>query len=223
MVRQPPNRIPLFSTALRRHPVYGKKLQYKTYKRSQILRSQLEPIEHFGIVVEGLLKAEEYSAQGDELCCCYFENDDVFPGLLYYTGNQMYAYTLVAVKKTTVAWISVYDMEDLLAKDHDMVYTFMLYMARRGLKNQLLLSCVERQTIRERIAYWLTTMSQFSKDARIPLPQSQAIWANTLHVSRSSLNQELKHMEKEGMFCIEGHELVMLDKKRVEAIAKSVS
>lgn len=223
MAGQPSNCIPSFTTSLRQHPVYGGKLQYKTYKRSQILRSQQEPIEHFGIVVEGLLKAEEYTAQGDELCCSYFEKDDVFPGLLYYTGSQMYAYTLVAVKRTTVAWISVYDMENLLAKDHDMMYAFMLYMAGRGLKNQLLLSCVERQTIRERIAYWLTTVSHLSKDARIPLPQSQAIWANTLHVSRSSLNQELKHMEKEGLFCIEGHELVMLDKKRLEAIAENVS
>lgn len=218
MLKQPSNCLPVFTTRLRQHPVYGEKLQYKTYKRSQILRNQQEPIEHFGLVVEGLLKAERYTTQGDELCCCYFENNDVFPGLLYYTGTPTYTYTLVAVKKTTVAWISVSDMEKIFSRDHDMMYAFMLYTARRGMKNQFLLSCLEYRTIRERIAYWIATMSELSKGERILLPHSQTIWANTLHVSRASLNQELKHMEKEGFFKIEGNELVLMDQKGMDKI-----
>lgn len=218
MHKQPSNCIPLFSASLQNHPVYGKKLQYKTYKRSQILRTQQEPIEHFGIVVDGLLKAEKYTTQGEELCCCYFENNDVFPGLLYYSGNQTYTYTLVAVKRTTVAWISIFDMDKIFSRDHEMMYAFMLYMARRGMKNQFLLSCLEYQTIRERIAYWIATMSELSNGDRILLPHSQTIWANTLHVSRSSLNQELKRMEKEGFFRKDGTELVLTDPKGMERL-----
>ena len=57
-------------------------------------------------------------------------------------------------------------------------------------------------------------MNHLSEHERIPLPRSQTIWANTLHVSRSSLNQELKRMEKEGIFRIEGHALILLDPKK---------
>ena len=39
-----------------------------------------------------------------------------------------------------------------------------------------------------------------------------------MHVSRSSLNQELKRMEKEGIFRIEGHALILLDQKKLEDI-----
>ena len=42
--------------------------------------------------------------------------------------------------------------------------------------------------------------------------------ANMLHVSRSSLNQELKLMEKEGYFRIRGHEMQDWDKKKLEEL-----
>ena len=42
------------------------------------------------------------------------------------------------------------------------------------------------------------------------------IWANTLHVSRSSLNQELQRMEEAGYFRIEGHVLHLLDRQSLE-------
>ncbi|MCB6288912.1 helix-turn-helix domain-containing protein, partial [[Clostridium] scindens] len=74
------------------------------------------------------------------------------------------------------------------------------------------------QTIQQRVAYWLLSMNHLSEHERIPLPRSQTIWANTLHVSRSSLNQELKRMEKEGIFRIEGHALILLDQKKLEDI-----
>ena len=61
-------------------------------------------------------------------------------------------------------------------------------------------------------------MNNLGQNERIPLPKSQTIWANTLHVSRSSLNQEIKRMEKEGYFRIEGHTLILLDKEGLEQL-----
>lgn len=210
--------VPLFAYQCMHHPVYGKKLTLKTYKTAQILRSQGDPIEHFGFVVDGVLRAEKYTTQGSDLCCAYFENNDVFPGLLYFTGKRVFTYTLVAVKRTTVAWMAISDVEAMLEEDANMMYAFMLYISKRGMKNQLLLNCLMYQTIQERIAYWLIGMNNMTQNERIPLPKSQTIWANTLHVSRSSLNQELKRMEKEGYFKIDGHTLILLDQKRLEEI-----
>ena len=56
------------------------------------------------------------------------------------------------------------------------------------------------------------------QDEHIPLPRSQTVWANTLHVSRSSLNQELKHMENAGYFRIKGHVLILLDQQALEQL-----
>ena len=59
-------------------------------------------------------------------------------------------------------------------------------------------------------------MNNLSQNEYIRLPKSQTIWANTLHVSRSSLNQELRRMEEAGYFRIEGHVLHLLDCQSLE-------
>ena len=210
--------MPIFAHRCMHHEIYGKRLQYETYKSLQILHSINDTIDHFGMVVDGVLKAEQYTSQGSVLCSAYFEDNDVFPELLYFTGKRQYTYTLVAVRRTTVAWMHVSDLEEMLKEDTEMMTAFMLYLSKRGLRNQMLLSCLMYQTIQQRVAYWLLSMNHLSEHERIPLPRSQTIWANTLHVSRSSLNQELKRMEKEGIFRIEGHALILLDQKKLEDI-----
>lgn len=199
------------------HPNYKSEIHYETYKMAELIICAGTNIEYFGIVIEGVLKAERYTSRGCDLCSAYFEDDDVFPEFLYFTGSKVYTYSLVAVKKTKVAWIPVSIFEKML-EEADMMYAFMLYMSKRGLKNQLLLNCLTYQLIRERVAYWITGMHNISQTNAIPLPRSQTIWANTLHVSRSSLNQELKSMEKEGIFRIVGHMLVILDADKLNSI-----
>lgn len=173
-------------------------------------------INYFGIVVEGILRAERYTCKGCNLCSTYFENNDIFPEFLYFTGSR--EYSLVAVKKTKLAWIPVEIFEKLL-EDPDMMYSFMLYISKRSLKNHLLLNCLSYRLIRERIAYWIVGLNDLSKNNNIiTLPQSQTIWANLLHVSRSSLNQELKLMEEEGYFRITNHTLTILDMDKLNSI-----
>ena len=82
------------------------------------------------------------------------------------------------------------------------MYALLLYISQRGLKNQLYLHCLGYQTIRQRVAYWIVGMNNITPDETLHMPCSQAVLANMLHVSRASLNQELKQMEKEGLFAI---------------------
>ena len=50
----------------------------------------------------------------------------------------------------------------------------------------------------------------------VHMPLSQSILANMLHVSRSSLNQELKMMEREGYFKIRGQEMYIENVERLQ-------
>ena len=92
-----------------------------------------------------------------------------------------------------------------------MMYSLLLYVSQRGLKNQLQLNCLNYQTIRQRVAFWLVGMDHLYEDGQIPLPVSQTVWANKLHVSRSSLNQDLKKMEALGYFRRTPRGLKLLD------------
>ncbi|WP_221899070.1 Crp/Fnr family transcriptional regulator [Gordonibacter massiliensis (ex Traore et al. 2017)] len=204
---------PSFASSCLRHPVFGELFRRKTYKLGETIRAIGTPIKEFGIVVDGCLKSCRSTVDGDELCSAYFEKDDVFPELLYFTGTKEYTYNLSAAKRTTVMWLGAPYFELMLRTDDQLLYRFMLYLSKRGLKNQMLLACLRYRTIRERVAFWLLEMDGIAQGDRVQLPASQTIWANELRVSRASLNQEIKRMERLGYFRIKGHQLELLDRE----------
>lgn len=199
-------RIP-FADLCRRDSKYQSYFTKKTYQRSECIHLRGTKITHFGIVLNGILKAVDNTLDGMELCHAYFEAKDVFPELLYFSGERHYTYSLYAEKNSTVLWIPVSVMEEMLSKDQQLVYALLLYVSQRGLKNQMYLNCLNYQTIRERIAYWIVGMNNLAPGETVAMPCSQTVLANMLHVSRASLNQELKMMEKEGFFRIKNREM----------------
>lgn len=207
-------RIP-FGDLLRRNEEYRSYFLHKTYEPAQCIHPQGTKITHFGIVDQGILKAVDNTAGGTELCHAYFETRDIFPEFLYFSGKKNYSYSLVAEKKSTVIWVPVHVLEEMLEKDPTLMYSLLLYISQRGLKNQLYLSCLNYQTIRERVAFWIVGMEGISPAESIRMPCSQLMLANMLHVSRSSLNKELKLMEREGFFRIRNREMIVLDEDRL--------
>ena len=115
-------------------------------------------------------------------------------------------------------WAPVYVMEEMLSKDQQLMYALLLYISQRGLKNQRYLHCLNYQTIRERVAYWIVGMNNLAPNEAVHMPCSQAVLANMLHVSRASLNQELKLMEKEGFFKIVKKEMREVDMGRLNEL-----
>lgn len=210
-------RIP-FADLCKRNEQYQSYFLRKTYEAAQCIHPQGTKISHFGIVENGILKAVDHTVNGVELCRAYFESKDIFPEFLYFSGEKNYKYSLVAEKKSTVVWVPVCVMEEMLKQDQALMYALVLYISQRGLKNQLYLNCLNYQTIRERIAYWIVGMHNLVPTEVLQMPCSQLMLANMLHVSRSSLNQELKLMEKDGYFKIKKHEMQNLNEKMLNEL-----
>lgn len=209
-----------FAALCRGHEKYRSRLIYETYKSGQVIHTPGDVIDRIGIVVTGILKAEGSARSGAERCGTYFDEEDTFPEFLYFAGDKRYTYSLVAARRTTVAWMPVPAFEEMLAEDPKMTRALMLHISLRGLRNQMLLGCLGYQTIRQRVACWLVTMGELSGNAEVRLPGSQTIWANTLRVSRPSLNQELGRMEREGYFQRGPGVLRLLDREGLEELLK---
>lgn len=210
-------RIP-FADLLRRSEEYRSYFIRKSYEPAQCIHPQGTKITHFGIVEHGILKAVDITSSGTELCHAYFEAKDIFPEFLYFSGRKNYSYSLVAEKKSAVIWVPVHMLEEMLEKDQHLMYGLLLYISQRGLKNQLYLNCLNYQTIRERIAYWIVGMEGIAPSEIVCMPCSQLMLANMLHVSRSSLNKELKLMEREGFFRIRNRKMQALDEDRLNEL-----
>lgn len=210
-------RVP-FADLCKRNKEYQSYFMRKTYEAAQCIHCRGTEISCFGIVESGILKAVDITKNGVELCHAYFESKDIFPEFLYFSGKKNYSYTLVTQKKSTVLWVPVRVIEQMLKKDQQLMYALLLYISQRGLKNQLYLNCLNYQTIRGRVAYWIVGIHNIAPMELIHMPCSQLMLANMLHVSRSSLNRELKLMEKEGYFRIRNREMRILDEDKLNAL-----
>ena len=191
-------RVP-FADLCKRNEEYRTYFVRRTYEASQCIHPQGTKISCFGIVESGILKAVNNTINGVEQCHSYFEAKDLFPEFLYFTGRKNYAYTLIAEKKSTVLWIPVQVLEEMLEKDQGLMYALLLY-------------------VWERIAYWIVGLHNLSPVESVLMPGSQLILANMLHVSRSSLNQELKLMQRDGYFKVKGREMYGLDEEKLNAL-----
>ena len=187
----------------------------KSYPAGACIHSQGDKITHFGIVTSGILKAVSYSRDGSEMCHTYFEEMDSFPEFLYLTGERRYTYLLYVEKRAAVTWIPILELQEMLTSEPHMLSALLLYVSKRGLKNQLYLNCLNYQTIRERIAYWILGIQKMTSGKTVMIPRSQTILANMLHVSRASLNQELKQMEREGYFRLDKEKILGADAEKL--------
>ena len=161
----------------------------------------------------------DHTRKDAEMCHAYFEARDIFPEFLYFSGEKEYSYTLAAEKRSTVLWVPVQVMEEMLEKDRQLLYALLLYVSPRGvLKASSISTASITETIRERIAYWIVGMHNIAPAETIRMPGSQLMLANMLHVSRSSLNQELKLMQKDGYFKVRGREMYELDEEKLNAL-----
>ena len=70
------------------------------------------------------------------------------------------------------------------------------------------------------IAYWIMGVRKIEarQEQEVHMPRSQRIFANMLHVNRSSLNQELKQMEREGYFRLDKERLLHVEGERLKEL-----
>ena len=141
--------LPSFASSCLAHPVYGDLLRRQTYKTAETVHAQGAPIREFGIVTEGCLKTDGARELLNPVPLWLGDRRREVGTdftVLYFTGEKVYTYNLLAVRKTTVMWLDTSFFELMLRTDSQMLYRFMLYLSKRGLKNQMLLCCLRYHT-----------------------------------------------------------------------------
>ena len=68
----------------------------------------------------------------------------------------------------------------------------------------------------DRLSFWLLHVK--NPDKIIEIPNSQEVLADILHVNRSSLNQELKFLDAEGIIELEKKKIRVIDKEYLQSL-----
>ena len=193
----------------------SRSLIYKNYKAGEIVEHNGASMTKTGIILDGLLQIVNYTYSGEKKSHEYLEKNTLIP-IYHLSGVKVYKYTLVCEKDAKVAWINIDEFELILKKDPGMLYDMLVYVSKRGYKAQLQLGCMKYTKVRERLAYWIVEFNQIEDRGYIKLPQTQTIFADSLYVNRSSLNQELKKFIDEGLIEVNGKTLKILDIEKLK-------
>lgn len=181
-------------------------LQKKTYNKDEIIVEEGAEVQRVGFVLKGALRVTNYTAEGLELNNSYFFGSEMFSEYLVFSHARSFVYTLVCAENSEVVWMNANQFRTLVHQNANLSQAMIYYMSCRGYRDQLLLRCIGYKTIRERLAFWLLGIHQRDGDS-VPIPFSQQILADILHVSRSSLNHELKQLSEERILTYEDQHL----------------
>lgn len=197
-----------------------------TYDSNTMIIREGQEIKYFAIIIEGVLKSTEYTSSGKELNSSYFFAKeqhssyyfagDAFPFYLIYGGVKNYFFNVLALKKSRVVWLPVDELKEIIDKDPVFLHNILQFVAKYNCYSKVLLRGVQYRRVVERLSYWLIYMN--NSDELIEMPNSQEVLADMLHVNRSSLNQELVQLDKDGIIQFNRKNIRVLDKEYLESL-----
>ena len=114
----------------------------------------------------------DHTRKDAEMCHAYFEARDIFPEFLYFSGEKEYSYTLAAEKRSTVLWVPVQVMEEMLEKDRQLLYALLLYVSQRGLKTSFISTAsITRPSVSGSLTgLWECMTSRLRRPSACPAP-----------------------------------------------------
>lgn len=191
--------------------------ELRTYAANERIIEEGEPIDRICVILSGVLKSTECTADGKELNSSYFFEGEVLPGgdafpfYLVYGGEKTYFFSTDCLKKAEVVWLPVRSLIPVIEKDPVFLHNVLVFVSEYSRYSRAILRCVQYRRVTERIAFWLTHVNNPARPIRIP--NSQEVLADMLHVNRSSLNQALREMEEAGQIRLEGRTIRVLEEE----------
>ncbi|SEN28195.1 cAMP-binding domain of CRP or a regulatory subunit of cAMP-dependent protein kinases [Peptostreptococcus russellii] len=188
----------------------------KSYKANELVSSEGEAIESVCIILTGALKATEYTSEGKELNSSYYFAGDAFPFYLVYGGIKKNFSNTYALKKSRVVWLKVKDLIPIIDNDQVFLHNILRFVAEYCCYSKLIIRCTQYRRVLDRLSFWLLHVK--NPDKLIEIPNSQEVLADILHVNRSSLNQELKFLDTEGIIELEKKKIRVIDKEYLQSL-----
>lgn len=192
------------------------KKREQSYDANEFMIMENEDIDEFCIILDGVVKSTEYTAIGKELNSSYFFGGDSFPFYLVYGGKKKYFFNTLAVKKTKVVWLDVEELIEIINNDKVFLINILEFVARYTISSKLLLRCVQYRKVIERLSYWIIHINDPQKP--IPIPSSQEVLSDMLHVNRSSLNLEIHRLCEIGVIELRKKNIIVKDIEYLESM-----
>jgi CRP/FNR family transcriptional regulator, cyclic AMP receptor protein len=197
----------------------------KRFKDGDLIAARGEPPETWLACAKGALRVSSTSVSGKQITLTYVEPGIWFGDVSIFDGDRR-THDVYSHGDTTVINVTKADFKKILANHSELYEALLRLHARRIRQLYGLVEDLNTLPLRARLAkqlvhlvrsYGVPNLANLA-EMRISLHLAQEELAQLLGASRQRVNQELKHMERDGVIRIEPAGLVIRDRDALSKI-----
>lgn len=169
-------------------------LQFKKYKKNEIIYHMEDIPQTIGIVKEGSVVIETVDFLGNVSLLSHIGPNQMFAESYALTKTPMHVY-FRAVEDCTIQFLDVQALEKSPELKDQMIQIL-------SNKNKMLsqhIFHISNKTIRNKVLSYLSFMKLETQNSTFKIPFDRQQMANYLNVERSALSKELSKMKSEGL------------------------
>ncbi len=200
----------------------------KRHRDGELIAVRGEPPETWFACAMGALRVSSTSVSGKQITLTYVEPGIWFGDVSIFDGDRR-THDVYSHGESTVLNVAKADFKKILANHNELYEALLRLHARRIRQLYGLVEDLNTLPLRARLAKQLAHLVRSygvpnlanAAEMRISLHLAQEELAQLLGASRQRVNQELKHMERDGVIRIEAAGLVIRDREALGRITVS--
>ena len=172
----------------------------KKYARGELLKSAVDPLPAFGLVVSGAVTVAMEDIDGREMLLSHVAPGSTFGESLCYLRESA-PITIAALSDARVMWLRADRLRERAETPLEQILQarFTAMLARRTLKMNDRIQILSRGSIRQKLNAFFTECARDAGSPAFAVPFDRAGMAAYLGVDRSALSRELSRMRGEGL------------------------
>jgi len=179
----------------------------KHYDKGEFLLREQETVDCLGILMTGSVEASKLEISGKRLIISRLEQGDIFGDVLSLRSERHSPVTVTALENVAALLIPIVSLfspcNKQCASHNKLIQNLLNSVSAKFFELYNRISCITRSTTREKIMFFLKSMSKTTctgpQGCVFSIPYDRAALAEYLNVDRSALSRELSAMKRDGL------------------------
>lgn len=182
----------------------------KLFKKGQIVFSEGEKTEHFGIVLSGAVQIVREDFYGNRSIVTAVTPSQIFGEAFACAGVEVLPVSVVAAENTEVLLINSQRVTapctNACSFHSRLIYNLLKIVANKNLIFHKRIEITSKRTTREKLMTYLLMQAKENKSDSFTIPYDRQQLADYLEVDRSGLSSEIGKLRNEGVIkCVKSH------------------
>lgn len=198
----------------------------KVFWKGEVIVNEGDTCTGIGVVVEGQVARQKYSASGEFSTLDLLGPGDIFGATLIFSSRKKFPFTLEAVSHCKIIKMTRDVLLAMISKNPQLLLNYMQMLSDRSSEQDRRINLLSQKTLRLKIGHYLLQLLEeqlydhdisleqalhYPTTYAVELPVSKEVVSRLLAMPRPSFSRELISMEKNGLIRVNGRVIWLLD------------